>query len=60
MQAQEGDDKLGRQLRGADGPTLILVESARAQVRLSLVVGRVLHGADGPTLRLVEYAVINA
>lgn len=32
VQAQEGDDKLGRQLRGADGATLHLVESARAQV----------------------------
>lgn len=32
LQAQEGDDKLGRQLRGADGTTAHLVESARAQV----------------------------
>lgn len=35
LQAQEGDDKLGRQLRGADGTTAHLMESARAQVGLT-------------------------
>lgn len=32
LQAHEGDDKLGRQLRGADPATQHLVEAARAQV----------------------------
>lgn len=56
VQAQEGDDKLGRQLRGADGATLHLVESARAQVG---TIQRFQSSASWPKNVAIVFACVN-